>query len=153
MKTMWYYPGSIKLSENFVNDNVHYKWGGDKTHTLVHCWVGLEWARVEIGILFGNHFSNMYQVMKMFISFGVPWWLSRLRIQHCHCCGMGLIPGSGTFFWGGGGRPWELLYAMGVAKKKGGGNVHILWSNNSLFRNLPQRNSSHNRQNLPRYSL
>ena len=33
---------------------------------------------------------------------GVPWWCSRLRIQHCHCygldhcCGMDLIPGSGT---------------------------------------------------------
>ena len=22
---------------------------------------------------------------------GVPWWLSRLKIQHCHCCGSGLI--------------------------------------------------------------
>uniref|UniRef100_A0A8D1NRS6 Epidermal growth factor receptor pathway substrate 15 n=1 Tax=Sus scrofa TaxID=9823 RepID=A0A8D1NRS6_PIG len=33
---------------------------------------------------------------------GVPWWLSRLRIWHCHCggsshcCGVGLIPGPGT---------------------------------------------------------
>ena len=33
---------------------------------------------------------------------GVPWWLSRLKIRHCHscglghCCGSGLIPDSGT---------------------------------------------------------
>ena len=28
---------------------------------------------------------------------GVPWWwLSGLRIQHCHCCGIGLIPGPGA---------------------------------------------------------
>ena len=27
---------------------------------------------------------------------GVPWWSSRLRIQRCHCCGVGLIPGLGT---------------------------------------------------------
>ena len=28
---------------------------------------------------------------------GVPWWLSGLRIQHCPCCSVGLIPGPGTF--------------------------------------------------------
>ena len=27
---------------------------------------------------------------------GVPWWLSGLRSQCCHCCGSGLIPGLGT---------------------------------------------------------
>ena len=27
---------------------------------------------------------------------GVPQWLSGLRIQCCHCCGAGLIPGLGT---------------------------------------------------------
>ena len=27
---------------------------------------------------------------------GVPSWFSGLRIQGCHCCGMGLIPGLGT---------------------------------------------------------
>ena len=27
---------------------------------------------------------------------GVPWSLNRSRIQHCCCCGMGLIPSSGT---------------------------------------------------------
>ena len=37
------------------------------------------------------------------IGIGVPWWLSRLRIWHCHCCGsgcccgVGLIPDLGTF--------------------------------------------------------
>ena len=29
-------------------------------------------------------------------SWGVPLWLSGLRIQCCHCCGMGLIPGPRT---------------------------------------------------------
>ena len=28
---------------------------------------------------------------------GVSWWLSRLRIQHCHCCGTGSIPCLGNF--------------------------------------------------------
>ena len=23
--------------------------------------------------------------------FGVPWWLSGLRIQYCHCCGLGCL--------------------------------------------------------------
>ena len=27
---------------------------------------------------------------------GVPWWLSMLRIQHCHCCGSGSCSGSGS---------------------------------------------------------
>ena len=33
---------------------------------------------------------------------GVPWWLSGLRIQHCHCCDLGhccgksSVPGLGT---------------------------------------------------------
>ena len=26
---------------------------------------------------------------------GVPWWPSRLRIQHCHCCGLGCCSGTG----------------------------------------------------------
>ena len=27
---------------------------------------------------------------------GVLWWLSGLRIWHCHCCGSGLIPDPGS---------------------------------------------------------
>ena len=27
---------------------------------------------------------------------GVPWWLSVLRIWHCHCSGLGSVPGLGT---------------------------------------------------------
>ena len=27
---------------------------------------------------------------------GVPWWLSRLRLQHSHCYGVGPVPGLGT---------------------------------------------------------
>ena len=30
-------------------------------------------------------------------STGVPWWLSRLSIQHGHCCGLGSVPGPGSF--------------------------------------------------------
>ena len=30
---------------------------------------------------------------------GVPWWLSRLGIQHCHFYDTGLIPGLGTSAW------------------------------------------------------
>ena len=46
------------------------------------------------------------------VNFGVPLQCSGLRIWHCHCSSLGhcysvgLIPG------------WELLYAMGMAKKK-----------------------------------
>ena len=49
---------------------------------------------------------------------GVPWWLSRLRTWHCHCCGGGLISGLGTCACHGCGqkkkglssqRPKELL--------------------------------------------
>ena len=41
---------------------------------------------------------------------GVPWWLSALRIWHCHCCGSGYscgagsIPGPGTFTCCGNGK-------------------------------------------------
>ena len=37
----------------------------------------------------------------------VSWWLKGLRIQCSHCCGLGLVPGSGT-----------SAYAVGAAKKK-----------------------------------
>ena len=30
------------------------------------------------------------------IIFVVPWWLSSLRIQCYHCCGLGSVPGTGT---------------------------------------------------------
>ena len=39
---------------------------------------------------------------------GVPWWLSRLRIWHRHCCGSDCICGVAQ----------ELPYGMGMAKKK-----------------------------------
>ena len=35
---------------------------------------------------------------------GVPWWLSRLRIWHCHCSGFGFLSR-------------ELKHAAGMAKK------------------------------------
>ena len=33
---------------------------------------------------------------KIKFSVGVPWWLSGLRIWHCHCCGSGYCCGSGS---------------------------------------------------------
>ena len=49
---------------------------------------------------------------------GVPWWLSRLKIQHCHCCSsgyicsMGSIPGSqtSTNCWCGGKKKCDESY-------------------------------------------
>ena len=32
----------------------------------------------------------------MWLSLGVPWWLSRLRTQHCHCCDSGYCYGTGS---------------------------------------------------------
>ena len=34
-------------------------------------------------------YKNLYYLLR------VPWWLSRLRVWHCQCCGVGLIPGPG----------------------------------------------------------
>ena len=60
----------------------------------------------------------------------VPWWLSRLRIQHHHCCGSGyscgagLIPSLGTF-----------SCHRCSQKKKGSNNWHcrIQFSSYSIF--------------------
>ena len=30
---------------------------------------------------------------------GVPWWLSGLRIRHCHCCGLGCCCAVGLISW------------------------------------------------------
>ena len=44
----------------------------------------------------------MIWIIKTEGSLGIPWWRSRLRIRHCHCCGSGhscgrsLILGPGT---------------------------------------------------------
>ena len=47
------------------------------------------------------------------------WWLSRLRIQHCHCCGLGHSCGMrfGSLLWHG-FLAQEFLYAMGATKKE-----------------------------------
>ena len=45
------------------------------------------------------------------IKAGVPWWLSRMRIHHCHCyssshcCGVGSVLGWGNFAWHGHNQP------------------------------------------------
>ena len=40
---------------------------------------------------------------------GVPSWVSRLRIQDCHCCGTGSIPDLGTPTCHGCGRPQKVI--------------------------------------------
>ena len=44
------------------------------------------------------------KVFKSKQDLGIPWWLSGLRIQCCHCYGIGSIPGLGTFAWCGHGQ-------------------------------------------------
>ena len=34
-------------------------------------------------------YSDKLPLIKTKEAMGVPWWLRRLRFQHCHCCGMG----------------------------------------------------------------
>ena len=36
-------------------------------------------------------------IFKELLKIGTPWWLSRLRIWQCHCCGVGSIPGAFTY--------------------------------------------------------
>ena len=43
---------------------------------------------------------------------GVPWWLSRLRTWHCHCCVQVLAVAQVQSL------AWELLHTMGVEQKK-----------------------------------
>lgn len=45
---------------------------------------------------------NYLELYKMLS--GVPWWISGLRIQHCHFCGLGSIHGPGTSAWCGCGK-------------------------------------------------
>ena len=47
-------------------------------------------------------------------SIAVLWWLSKLRIQCCHCYGLGhcCVTAVGLTL------AWEPLHAMGTAKKK-----------------------------------
>ena len=51
---------------------------------------------------------------------GLPWWLSRLRIQHCYCCGsgyscgLGMIPGWQNSTWG----RWDKKKQTKKPKKK-----------------------------------
>ena len=46
--------------------------------------------------MLSEHFTWDPRMLCKKLSCGVPWWVSRLRIQHCHCCGMGSVPGLGT---------------------------------------------------------
>ena len=44
---------------------------------------------------------------------GVPWWLSGLRIQHCHCCGSDYSCGANLI-----SSIQELLYVSGANQKQ-----------------------------------
>ena len=60
---------------------------------LIHCWI------------LRAHSSVLQVLYKQVL--GVPWWLSGLRIWHCHCCGLGCccgtdsVPGPRTCAWHG----------------------------------------------------
>ena len=41
-------------------------------------------------------FFKLGIVNKKNAEMGVPWWFSRLRIQHCHCCSLGVVSGPGA---------------------------------------------------------
>ena len=55
--------------------------------------------------------ENTHQVF-IKATFGVPWWLSRLRLQHCHCNGLVTAV---TWVQS---LAQELPCALGVAKKE-----------------------------------
>ena len=51
---------------------------------------------------------------------GVPWWLSRLRIWHCHCYGSGCCCGTGSI-----PDPGSLVF-LGHSQKKKKGNRNVI---------------------------
>ena len=53
--------------------------------TLLQMGLKLEWGSESPGGL-----------VKILQSLRVPWWLGKLRIRHCDCCGACLIPGPGN---------------------------------------------------------
>ena len=63
----------------------------------------LTWCRFAASRPFFPLVKNLYRG---------PWWLSRLRIRHCHCCGRGLIPGLGTSKCHGVGRKKKNFLLM-----------------------------------------
>ena len=73
------------------------------TRSLTH-WAraGTKHATSRFLVGFVNHCATT-GTPNLKYSYGVPWWHSRLRIWYCHCCGlgcycgMGSIPGPGTF--------------------------------------------------------
>ena len=44
----------------------------------------------------GSSAVKLGMMQSIDVALGVPWWLSRLRIRCCHCCGIGSIPSQGT---------------------------------------------------------
>ena len=53
-----------------------------------------------------------YSALKNEWSTGVPWWLSRVKICHCHHCGLGPSCGLGSIL------SKDLPHALGIAKKE-----------------------------------
>ena len=44
----------------------------------------------------GGKERNIQDLWRKKFTGGAPLWFSGLRIQHCYCSGLGLIPGLGT---------------------------------------------------------
>jgi len=51
--------------------------------------------RHDLSLLQAYILAAYYQIWQGTLS-GVPWWLSRLRIWHCQCCGLGWSYGTGS---------------------------------------------------------
>ena len=57
----------------------------------------LWWLQLRFYPWLGNfHMSNVLPTPQKKDHIGVPWWLSWLRVQPCHCCGSDSIPSPGT---------------------------------------------------------
>ena len=55
-----------------------------------------KWHDSNSDIIVYNIFLTQQPEYPLKIGSGVPWWLSRLRIQRCLSCGMGSILGLGS---------------------------------------------------------
>ena len=47
-------------------------------------------------VCFFNETQKITHVFLYIIETGVPWWLGKLKIWHCHCCGWGCCCGTGS---------------------------------------------------------
>ena len=71
---------------------------------------------------------------------GVPWWLSGLRIQDCHCSGIGSVPGQGTSMCRGHSKkPAKQTSKPGVSPK----GMQLLLEQECPHTGLPNHSSRH----------